>query len=83
MVLYCLVGIEVIKRRRALRLVSTDMTPLDAVISHDDITLNHIKDTATLTGGPSAGPLPGRHFNLQHGDDPVSISSLWLLLRRC
>jgi len=38
MVLYCLVGLEIVKRRRALRLITSDSVPLDDTVSPPDDT---------------------------------------------
>jgi hypothetical protein len=55
MVLYCLIGFEILKRRHAIKAISSDSIPVETVVSraHESCSDEHCTNTTTMTPAAS------------------------------
>ncbi len=70
--LYCAIGVEIVKRKRALRAVSSDSIPLDSIVSKDTVSFDNPSNFVTPTE-EEFEPRPRHSMRLSHRDEPVSL----------
>lgn len=74
MILYCLVGVEILKRRHAFKFIASDSIPLDTVASANSVPLDHSKSGEAMTAEVSAQSQSERSASTRDGNESVFAS---------
>lgn len=76
MMLYCLVGIEILKQRHVFKSISKEYTTLDTIMSRNNFSPNHFNNAVAMTevGVPSP-PTPITRLHDRKETGSVSVSS--------
>jgi len=75
MLIYCLVGIEIFKRRSALNSISNDFISLDTVVSIDDTSFDSSNNTSTPAVEISDQSHPTRTVESRDGKASITSTS--------
>lgn len=75
MMLYCIIGIEILKQRHMFKSIGNDYITLDTVVSANNVSSNHFNNTVVMTVEVNVQPEPV-HIAKLHDRKETGFSSL-------